>query len=236
MEKSYSIKQIARIAGFWYLLLGIGAGYSWIYTTKVFVAGNAALTANNILHSESQYLIAIVSSIIGQVAFIMLGLALYRLLKHVHETQARIMITFVLVSVPIMFVNIIFQTEVLFVLNRADYLNVFSTEQINSLSLLFLNLYFTGVHIVEIFWGLWLFPFSYLVYKSNYFPKFFTVLLILAGISYLIGSLAYLINLKFYSTIQMYLSIPESIGELSIVFWLLLKGVKEQKTIKEELS
>lgn len=37
----------ARIAGFWYLLSGISAGYSWIYTTKIFVAGNAALTSNN---------------------------------------------------------------------------------------------------------------------------------------------------------------------------------------------
>ncbi len=231
MEKINSIKKRARIAGFWYLLLGICAGYSWIYTKKIFVAGNAAQTANNILKSESQYLAAIVSSIIGQISFILLGLALYRLLKKVHETQSKLMITFMLVSVPIMFVNIIFQTEALFVLNRGGYLNIFSTEQINSLSMLFMNLYFTGIHIVEISWGLWLFPLSYLVYTSNYFPKILALLLVIAGLCYLIGSMSYLINLEFYSTIQTYLSIPESIGELSIVFWLLIKGVKEQKLV-----
>ena len=138
-----------------------------------------------------------------------------------------------LVSVPIMFINIFFQTEALFVLNRSGYLNVFSAEQINSLSMLFMNLYFTGVHIVEIFWGLWLFPLSYLVYKSKYFPKILALFLIIAGLCYLIGSMCYLLDLEFYSTIQFYLSIPESIGELSIVFWLLIKGVKKQKPIKE---
>lgn len=212
-------------------MLGICAGYSWIYTTKIFVAGNAALTANNILKSEPQYLIAILSSIIGQISFILLGLTLYRLLKQVNETQAKIMITFMLVSVPIMFINIFFQTEALFVLNRSSYLNVFSTEQINSLSMLFMNLYFTGVHIVEIFWGLWLFPLGYLVYESIFFPKILALFLMIAGLCYLIGSMSYLINLEFYSTIQIYLSIPESIGELSIVFWLLIKGVKKQKSV-----
>ena len=229
-----SNKKTARIAGFWYLLLGITAGYSWLYTTKVFVAGNAALTANNILQSESQYLIAIVSSLIGQISFIILGFALYRLLKHVNETHAKLMLAFMLVSVPIMFVNIIFQTGALFVLNRADYLNAFSKEQINSISMLIMNFHFTGLHIVEIFWGLWLFPLSYLVYKSNYFPKILALLLIIAGLCYLIGSLAYLLNLKFYSTIQIYLSIPESVGELSIVFWLLIKGVKGQKAFSKQ--
>ena len=227
MEKVNTIKKSARIAGFWYLLLGIGAGYSWVYTTKIFVAGNAALTATNILQSESQYLIAIVSSLLGQISFIFLGLALYRLLKQVNETQAKLMITLILVSVPIMFINIIFQTGALFVLNRSGYLMVFSTEQINSISMLFMNMHITGVHIVEIFWGLWLFPLSYLVYKSNYFPKILSLLLIIAGLSYLIGSLIYLSNLEFYSTIQIYLSVPESIGELAIVFWLLIKGVKD---------
>jgi hypothetical protein len=114
----------------------------------------------------------------------------------------------------------------LLVLHSASYLNVFSAEQINSLSMLFMNLNFTGVHIVEIFWGLWLFPLGYLVYESNFFPKILAFLLIIAGLSYLIGSLTYLTNPDFYSIIQGYLSIPESIGELSIVFWLLIKGVK----------
>jgi hypothetical protein len=218
-------KKTARIAGFWYLMLGIGAGYSWIYITKIFAVGNATLTAENLLQSETQYITALIFSIIGQISFVFLGLVLYRLLKQVNESQAKTMLTLVLVSVPIMFVNIILQTGALVVLNRADYLNVFSTEQIYSIAMTFLDLSITGVHIVEIFWGLWLFPLAWLIYKSNFLPKILTYLLVLSGICYLMGSLSYLINPTFFALIGTFLSIPESIGELAIVFWLLIKGV-----------
>ena len=151
-------KRIARFAGLWYLILAVTSGYSWMFITKIFAIGNPTLTANNILGSESQYLTAIVSNIIGQIAFVFLGLALYNLLKEVNKTQAKLMLSFILISVPIMFINIFLQTGSLFVLNRFDFLKVFPPDQLDSISMLFLSLNFVGIHIVEIFWGLWLFP------------------------------------------------------------------------------
>jgi hypothetical protein len=219
-------KRIARFAGLWYLILAITSGYSWMFINKILVVGNATLTTNNILRLESQYLIAIVSNIIGQISFILLGLALYNLLKQVNKTQAKLMLSFILISVPIMFINIFFQTGSLLVLNRFDYLKVFSPDQINSISMLFMNLNIVGVHIVEIFWGLWLFPFSYLVYKSNYFPKIFAILLVISGLGYLIGSLSSLTHPGFYAAIEKFLSIPEALGESVMVIWLLIIGIK----------
>ena len=224
-------KRIARVAGLWYLLLGITSGFSWMYITRIFVAGNAALTVNNILVSEPQYLIAIISSIIGQISFIFLVLALYHLLRHVNELQARLMLTLVVVSVPIMFINILFQTGALAVLRRADYLQVLSADQLSSLAMLFINLNLIGVHIAGIFWGLWLLPFGYLVYKSKYFPNILAVLLIISGVSYLIGSLTSLIIPEVYVVIEKFLSLPEAIGELAMIFWLLIKGI----TISENM-
>jgi hypothetical protein len=218
-------KRIARVAGLWYLLLGITSGFSWMYITKVFVTGNATLTAHNILATESQYLVAIISSIIGQISFIFLVLALYRLLKKVNEVQARLMLTLVLISVPIMFINIFFQTGAFVILSRADYLKVFTADQISALATMFVSLNITGVHTVEIFWGLWLFPFSYLVYKSNFFPKVLALLLAISGAGYLVGSITSLLIPGFFALIQSYLSIPEASGELVMVFWLLIKGV-----------
>jgi hypothetical protein len=224
-EEMHVNKRIARIAGLWYLLLGITSGFSWMYLTRIFVAGNATLTVSNILASEPQYLMAIISNIIGQISFIFLVLALYRLLKHVDETQAKLMLTLVVVSVPIMFTNIFFQTGVLVVLSGADYLKAFSADQLSSLAMLFINLNITGVHIVGIFWGLWLFPLSYLVYKSKYFPKILAVLLIVSGVCYLTGSLTSLIIPEVYVVIEKFLSLPEAIGESAMILWLLIKGI-----------
>ena len=104
------------------------------------------------------------------------------------------MLTLILVSIPIMFVNIIIEVGAFFVLKRADYLSVFTNEQIYSIAMMFVDLHIIGVHIVEIFWGLWLFPFAYLIYKSEFIPKILAILVILSGIGYCFGSISYLIN------------------------------------------
>ncbi len=231
LEEMNASKRIARLAGLWYLLLGITSGFSWMCMTSIFVAGNAALTVNNILASEPQFLMAIISNITGQISFIFLVLSLYHLLKHVNELLARLMLTLVVVSVPIMFINILFQTGALAVLRRAEYLQVFSADQLSSLAMMFINFNIVGVHIAGIFWGLWLFPLSYLVYKSKYFPKILAVLLIISGVSYLIGSLTSLIIPEVYAVIEKFLSLPEATGELAMIFWLLIKGI----TISENM-
>ncbi|MCL2066215.1 MAG: DUF4386 domain-containing protein [Treponema sp.] len=222
-------KKTAKIAGIWYLLLAIGAGLSWMLTGNIYVSTDAALTAENIVQFKSQYIIAILLSIVGQIAFILLGLTLHQLLKQVHEFISKIMAALVLVSIPITFAVIIIQTGAFIVLNRADYLNVFTTAQIGAIAMTLLSLHITGIHIVTIFWGLWLFPLACLVYKSNFIPKIIAILLTLSGICYCIGSISPLVSPELYAKIENALSIPETIGEVTLLLWLLIKGVSAKK-------
>jgi len=218
-------KRTARIAGLWYLVLAIGAGYSWMYITKTFVAESAVSTVQHILATETQYVVSILFSIIGQIGFIFLALALYRLFKSVNQTQARLMLTLVIIAVSVMFVNITFQTSALVFLNRASYFSAFSTGQIYELTTMFLHLNIIGVYVVDVFWGLWLFPLAYLVYKSNFIPKIIAYVLVLSGGSYIIDSLSFIISPELHTTLRTYLSIPEALGEVVMLLWLLIKGV-----------
>lgn len=229
-----SMKKTARIAGVWYLILGITYGFSWMYISNIIVPGNAVLTTNNIVSSQSQYLIAIIGNIIGQISFIFLVLALYRLLKQIDQTQAMLMLTLVLVSVPIMFTNILLQMGALMVSSSTDYLKVFSADQLSALAMLFLNLFRQGSHLVTIFWGLWLFPFGYLAIKSGFIPRIVGILLIISGFSYLIDSLIFLFIPGAHEPLSKYLSAPETLGELSAIFWLLWKGVKMPEARRDE--
>jgi hypothetical protein len=229
LDEMKEYKKTARIAGLWYLVLAIGAGYTWMYVTKTFVPDSAVSTVQNILETENQYVLSILLSIAGQIGFMLLALTLYRLLKNVNQIQARLMLTLVLVSVAVSFVNIIFQTGALVVLNRASYFTAFSTEQVYELITMFLHLNIYGVYVVTIFWGLWLFPLAYLVYQSNFFPKIIAILLVLSGICYCIGSILPLIIPTFYTQIADILSIPETIGEVTMLLWLLIKGVSTPK-------
>lgn len=218
-------KKTARIAGLWYLVLAIGAGYSWMYITKTFVPDSAALTVQNIFATQPQYIISIICSIIGQIGFTFLALALYRLFKNVNQSQARLMLTLVLISVSIMFVNIIFQTSALVFLNRTTYFTAFTSAQIGELTTMFLHLNIIGVYVVDIFWGLWLLPLAYLTYQSKFFPKIIAIVLVISAIGYIADSLSFIINQEVHSTLRNYLSLPEALGEVVMLLWLLIKGI-----------
>ena len=222
-------RKTARIAGLWYLVLAIGAGYSWTYITKTFVLDSAVLTVQNILATETQYVLSIICSIVGQIGFVFLALTLYRLLKNVNKIQARLMLTLVVISVSVMFVNIIFQTSALVFLNRTNYFTAFSAEQVSEFATMFLHLNIIGVYVVDIFWGLWLFPLAYLTYQSNLFPKVIAFVLVISGISYLTDSLSFIINQEIHTILRNYLSYPEALGEVVMLLWLLIKGVSTPK-------
>jgi hypothetical protein len=219
-------KKIARIAGVWYFLFVITSGLCQMYLTKTFVADNAVATAQNILTTQSQYLLSIFGSIFGHIiCFLFVALMLYRLLQNVTKTQAKLMLSMVLVSVAVMFVNIIFQTGALFVLNRAEYFTEFTTRQIYEISALFLQLRFIGEYVVGMFWGLWLFPLAYLVYKSNFIPKIISCFLILAGICHIVDCTLFLTNQSIHTVLTNYLMLG-AMGEIVLFLWLLIKGIK----------
>ena len=182
------------------------------------------------LEFESQYITSIIFSIVGQIAFILLALTLYRLFKTVNQIQARLMLTLVLISVSVMFVNIIFQTSSLVLLNRTNYFKGFTDAQISDIATMFLHLNIIGVYIVDIFWGLWLLPLALLTYKSGLFPKIIAIVLVISGIGYIVDSLSFIINQDIHNILRNYLSIPEALGEVAMLLWLLIKGVSKPKS------
>jgi hypothetical protein len=230
---SYSTRlKTARIAGLWYLLMLITAPIGLMYVpSKLIIAGNATATASNIMTSELLFRIGIMSNLICQISFIFLVLALYRLFKEVNEKYAKLMVSLVIVAVPIAFLNELTQIAALLVYSGADYLKVFEPNQLNSLAMLFLNLHEQGTFIVEIFWGLWLFPFGYLVIKSGFIPKVLGILLLIGCVSYLADSSVALLIPQLKGSVNSILMLPLAVGELSMILWLLIKGVKVDRSI-----
>src|SRR5574341_1649919 len=212
----------ARVAGFLYLVANLPAPFALLYLpSRLIVRGDAAATANNIMVSESLFRLAIAGNLFNSIAMIFVVLALYQLLKVVNKAMASLMVIFVLAAVPIAMLNELTQLAVLQLLSGADYLKGFTTEQLQALAYLFLRLHSQGLLIAQIFWGLWLFPLGYLVFKSGFLPGILGVLLIIACFGYVIQSFAvfllpnYNVNIIFFT----------SWGELLIVLWLLIKGV-----------
>jgi hypothetical protein len=96
----------------------------------------------------------------------------------------------------------------------------------------FLQINNYGAVASEIFWGLWLFPFGRLVYRSGFIPGIFGVLLIINGVAYVADSCTFLLFPAFHDTISNFIS-PFFFGEVAITLWLLIKGVRTSYTARK---
>src|ERR1700736_6588370 len=84
-----SPKRIARIAGILYLLVGIFGGFAEGFVEpRMYVAGNAAATAGNLLANSGLVRLAVVADLLDGTIWIFLGLTLSLLLKHVNKSVA----------------------------------------------------------------------------------------------------------------------------------------------------
>ena len=222
-------KKTARLAGTLYLLSAIAAGAPLIYVSNsLIVPDDAAKTAANILGSEGAFRACMVSELIGATLFIFVVFALYRLLSDVNKALASLMVTLVLISVPISFLNVLNEFAALRLLHGDSLLGAVSGVQRDALALSFLNLHGDGVSLANIFWGLWLFPFGALVMRSGFIPWILGVLLIINGIALVVVSLTAVLLPAFLDSMSRYATIPE-LGELWMMAWLLIVGVKPGK-------
>lgn len=223
-----STKKTARFAGFLYLLIGITAPIGLMYVPgKLIVHGDATATANNILGSQSLFRLGIVSQLVCPVIFIFLVMVLYRLLQGVNQQQASLMVILVLVQVPIGFLNEVNAIASLVLVRGADFLSVFDKPQRDALAMLFLNLHNQGIIVNQMFWGLWLFPFGLLVWRSGFLPRFLGGWLIVNGFAYVAISFTGLLLPPYYNAVSK-AALPALFGEMVVILWLLIMGAKAQ--------
>jgi hypothetical protein len=222
----HPIKKAARVAGAIYLSMAVTGPFSLIYVpNKLIVRGNAVATAANILAHETMFRLAILADLVGAVIFICLAIALYRLLSGVNKTWAGLMVAFALVSAAVGFLNALNNIGALTLFRGADFLAVFDKPQRDALGMLFIRLHSQGIFINEMFWGLWLFPFGLLVFRSGFLPRFIGVWLMINCFGYVILSVVALFFPAYYGVVFNW-SQPVLFGELAIMLWLLIKGAK----------
>ena len=174
--------------------------------------------------------LGIVSGILTFLTFLLLPLALYKLLHEVNKGFASLMVIFALVSVPISFVNILEKFSILNLISKPEYLQHLGKTELQTQVMLHLSNYNNGIELSQIFWGLWLFPFGYLVYKSGFLPKLLGIFLMAGCFGYLITFFGGILYSDFYKTVfSDIVGIPASVGEIGSCLWLLIMGTNKLK-------
>lgn len=220
-------KRRARIAGVFYLAVAIFGGFAEGFVDpKMYVAGNAAATAGNLVANAGLVRMGVVAHLVDGVFFVLTAVALYLLLNHVHKNVARVMVLFVALAVGIKCLNAVFQFEGVRVATDSSYVAAFGAAGSNALVLLLLDIQHYGTLAAQVFFGLWLAPLGYLAYKSGLFPKALGVVLVAATVSYLLDVLAAFLVPDFATQIHPFLSIVPLIAEIWLLLYLLVKGVR----------
>lgn len=229
MDNFSQSKNTARLAGFLYLIVVIAGIFSIAYIpSQLFVYDDPSQTLKNITTSELLFRSGIASGFVCYVTFLLLPLVLYRLLSPINKTIAILMVAFAVISVPVSLGNLVNLLDILSLLSDSTHLSIFSGEELQAQVFILLDSYYNGILVSKIFWGLWLLPFGYLVFKSKLIPKVLGILLILGCVGYLIDVFGNILGDGYSDTIiSNYITLPATVGEMGTCLWLLIIGIRK---------
>jgi len=215
--------KVARITGGFYLgyfvasVLGSMLGHIG--------PGTAQQVYQAIVTNAWSFRLALVIALTSGFLFLMAGWGLYVLLRPVNEDLALLFLLLNAVGVAIQGASMLSLVSAMFLGGGASYMQAYSAAQLEGLALLSINVYKTGWATAQLFFGTWLFPLAYLVYKSKFLPRFLGVLLMLDGIGVLIWFLQALLWPAYRAITYPGLAVS-FVAELGLALWLLIKGVK----------
>jgi hypothetical protein len=223
-----SIQKTARMAGLLYLVYIVVEILTDAFgLSPLILFGDAAATASNIMAHEWQFRIGFVGDLIAGVLFLITAWALYALLKPVNKNLALLFLLLNLGGVAVQCVNDLNLLAALLLSTGADTLKVFQIDQLQALALAFLFLHKNGSWASQIFFGAWLFPLGYLVFKSGFLPKVLGIVLMVHCVAWLATFLQFFLFPGFDAIT--YVSYPLGfIAEFGLSLWLLIRGVKDQ--------
>ena len=219
----------ARAAGFFWLMTILAGMFAFLAGGKFVVSGAAAATAANILAHESLYRWAFVANLIATVCYLAVTLLVYALLKPVNRNLSLLAAFFSLVGCAIGAVSCLFYLAPVAVLGGAQYLTVFTLEQLQAQALTFLTLSALANDMGLVFFGLHVLTVGYLIRRSTFLPRILGALLVVTGVCYLTNSFANFLSLPFKAYLLPFVAAGGLLGEGSLSLWLIVKGVNVQQ-------
>jgi hypothetical protein len=232
-----STRGLARTAGLLYLIVAVLGGFSEMYVrSSVTVAGDAAATASNIAQHATLFRIGFLTDLVAFAAFLGAGLILYVLLKPVNPPVAMAMLALNAVSVAISALNMLNQLGALLVATDPTYTAGLSSQAAGSLALLLLEMHRQGYLIAQVFFGLYLVPLGYLVYRSGLFPRVMGGVLVLGAAGYVSDLVVTYASPSFQSGASTYLGMVGGLAEMVFLLWLLVFGAGARSTAATRTS
>ncbi len=221
-------RQAGIIAGIGFVITLAGVIFANICGNDpgIIVPGDAAATADKIVESGGMFRIGILGWLIAIIGDVVRAWALYVFFKSVNKSIALLAAWWMLLHDAIFgFANscLVVISELL---GGSGYFAGLAIETVHPLMMMLLKMHFFGFEIGLFFFSFHLLLLGYLALQSGYVPKILGVLVLVAGLGYLIDSAGLIILPNYPALLTNVLALPNIVGELALVVWLAFKGGK----------
>jgi hypothetical protein len=218
-----SLRHAAIVAGLGLLLLAVLAAFAnFAVLQKLIVLGDAKTTAQNIAAAQGLFRIAIGSFFIVAILDVVVAWALYFVFQPVNRSLSLLAALLRVVYATMLAIALTNLVSASQLLGGADFLNAFRTDQLQAQMMLSLNAFQAGWDLALIIFGLHLLVLGTLVFRSGKLLRILGILVMAAGVGYLVDGGGKLLSPNYSLTIAM----ATFAGEVLLIFWLLWKGIR----------
>jgi len=218
-----SLGSSAIIAGIGLFLMAILAPIAnFSILQEIIVPNDAAKTVSNIVVSEGAFRLAITFFVIILILDIIVAWGLYVFLKPINKSLSLLTAWLRIVYAAMLGFALVYLINALQLVSGADYLTLFKTNQLQGMVMLSLTDFTRGWEFSLIIFGFHLLLLGYLMLKAGYMHNILGILLIIASLGYIIDGFGKLLSPNYNITISLF----TFIGEIVLIFWLLIAGRK----------
>jgi hypothetical protein len=205
----------ARVAGAVYLLYFLTA----ILGSVITPAGLSGLVAH-----QAQFRVGVAVSLLAIGLYVGLTALLYNLFKNVDGRVALLAAFVSLVGCTTQAVASAFQIVPLLTVAQATHASAFTAVQLQALAQTFLDVTVQANQIAVVFFGAFDVAIGYLIVRSTFLPRALGLLMVTAGAGWLIFLAPPLAH-----DLQIPIEVLGFIAELTLMLWLLIRGVDAER-------
>ncbi len=212
--------RMARTTGVLYVLVVVCGIVGEVVVTNVIDAGDRAATVDAIASHEALFGLGLVVLLTRLLFLTLLILSLHRLLGQVDGSLAAAMVAFGLISVAVSAVAVVLQFGGPLLLTDGGYSAQLPAEQLQAQVQLFIDLSAQMDRAAQAF-AVWVVLLGVLIHRSGYLPRLLGVLMMVAGVGYVVDFLLFAL----VPDLDWQIAGLAFLVEVVFPFWLLIRGV-----------
>lgn len=231
MAENAPSPSVARLAGALYLATIVFGLFAEVGARGSLVVGSdAAATARAILAHEALFRAGIAADLAMLACYVGVTALFHEMFRRVDTGLSRMAAAFSLIGIAILAADTLFLLVPLRLLATTPHLLELGAAQRDVVTLLALKLHGDGYDVSLVFFGIYCLMLGWLVWRSGFLPKVIGGLMALAGLCYLVNSIADLTAPAFARMLSPHLLDPTLIGEAALALWLLVAGASRRST------